>query len=78
MLFRSRRYATERIGLRIAQLHSEISQLQAIYGLPYEQFYARVTTDEAYVQALRSKHPLWERDFNTWEFLVEEIGRAHV
>lgn len=67
-----RRYATERIGARIAQLHREISQIQVVYGLPYEQFYARVTTDEEFVETLRSVHPLWERDFNTWEFLIEE------
>jgi hypothetical protein len=67
-----RRYATERIGARIAQLHREISQIQVTYGLPYEQFYARVTTDEEFVETLRSAHPLWERDFNTWEFLIEE------
>ena len=67
-----RRYATERVGARIAQLHREISQIQVIYGLPYEQFYARVATDEEFVEALRSRHPLWERDFNTWEFLIEE------
>ncbi len=67
-----RRYATERIGERIAHLHREISQLQAVYGISYELFYARVTTDEKYVSALRAAHPMWERDFNTWEFLVEE------
>lgn len=31
-----------------------------------------VTTDEEFVETLRSAHPLWERDFNTWEFLIEE------
>ncbi|MBX3052116.1 MAG: hypothetical protein KF753_11610 [Caldilineaceae bacterium] len=67
-----RRYATERIGEKIAQLHREILQMQAAYGIPYEMFYARVTTDDAYVESLRETHPLWERDFNTWEFLVEE------
>lgn len=67
-----RPYAAERIGEKIAQLHREISQIQAIYGIPYEMFYARITTDDAYVNSLRETHPLWERDFNTWEFLVEE------
>ena len=67
-----RRYATERIGERIAQLHREISRMQAVYGIPYERFYAQVTTDEQYVTTLRAAHPTWERDFNTWEFLVEE------
>jgi len=67
-----RRYATERIGEKIAQLHREISQIQAVYGISYELFYARVTTDEKYVTALRSAHPTWERDFNTWEFLTDE------
>jgi len=67
-----RRYATERIGERIARLHREIAQFQAAYGIPYEMFYARVTTDDAYVKGLRNAHPMWERDFNTWEYLVEE------
>lgn len=70
-----RRYAIERVGEKIARLHREISQMQEVYGIPYEMFYARVTTDDAYVATLRDAHPMWERDFNTWEFLVEEQSK---
>lgn len=67
-----RRYAAERIGEKIAQLHREISQMQATFGIPYEMFYARITTGDSFVESLHETHPLWERDFNTWEFLMEE------
>ena len=69
-----RHYALTQIGDRIATLQHEILTIQAQYGLPYAQFYDRVTTDEQYVIALRSTHPTWERDFNAWGYYVEELA----
>lgn len=69
-----RRYAIEQIGERIGKLQREILTFQAKYGLSYEVFYARVTTDDEFVRNLRDAHPTWERDFNTWEYYIEELS----
>lgn len=69
-----RRYAIEQIGERVGKLQREIVAFQTKYGLPYEIFYARVTTDEEFVKSLREKSPTWERDFNTWEYYIEEVA----
>lgn len=69
-----RHYAIEKIGERIGQLQREILTFQTKYGLPYEQFYARITTDDKFVENLRTTHTTWERDFNTWEYYVEELA----
>ncbi len=69
-----RRYAVEQIGERIGKLQHEILAFQTKYGLPYEVFYARVTTDDEFVENLRDTHPTWERDFNAWEYYVEELS----
>ena len=69
-----RRYAIERIGERIGTLQHEIMVFQTRYGLPYEQFYVRITTDDEFVENLRETHQTWERDFNTWEYYVEELS----
>jgi hypothetical protein len=69
-----RRYAIEQIGERIGKLQHEILTFQAKYGLPYEQFYARITTDDEFVVSLREAHQTWERDFNAWEYYVQELS----
>ena len=69
-----RHYAIEQIGERIGKLQREILTFQLKYGLPYEQFYARITTDDEFVENLRGTHPTWERDFNAWEYYVEELS----
>lgn len=69
-----RRYAVERIGERIGKLQHEILAFQTKYGLPYEQFYSHVTTDDNFVQSLREKEPTWERDLNAWEYYTEELA----
>lgn len=68
-----RLYVIERVGERIGKLQREIAGFQAQYGMTYEQFYAAVTTDDAFVQTLRQTHPTWERDFQTWEYDLEEL-----
>ena len=68
-----RRYAWERVGERIAKIQRAIREFEAEYGMPYEKFYAQITTDEEFVERLRKEHPTWERDFHTWEFYVEEL-----
>lgn len=68
-----RLYAIERVGERIGKLQREIASFQAQYGMRYEQFYTVVTTDEAFVRTLRQTHPTWERDFQTWEYDLEEL-----
>lgn len=69
-----RRYATERIAERIGKLQREILNMQATYQMPYEIFSACVTTDDKYVDGLRDSHPTWERDFQTWEYYIEELS----
>lgn len=68
-----RRYASEQIGERIGKLQREILGYQSEYGMPYEVFYARVTTEEDFVQKLRNEHETWERDFQTWQYTIEEL-----
>jgi len=69
-----RRYAIEQIGERIGKLQREIMTFQTKFGLPYEIFYARITTDDDFVKELRNTHPTWERDFNAWEYYIEELS----
>ncbi len=69
-----RSYAIEHIGERIGALQHELLALQQQYGSPYEKFYVRVTTDEAFVTRLRQAHPTWERDLQTWEYYQEELS----
>ena len=68
-----RHYAVERIGQRIAELRRQTRPWEEKYDCTYEVFYARVTGDEGYVANLRQSHPTWERDFQQWEFYVEEM-----
>jgi hypothetical protein len=69
-----RRYAIERIGERIGSLQHEILIFQTKYGISYEQFSDRITTDIEFVEELRKKYPTWERDFNAWEYYVKELS----
>jgi len=69
-----RSYALEKIGERIGKIQHEILKLQAEYGLSYEKFYVYITTDEEFVKNLRKFHPTWEKDFNTWEYCIEELN----
>ena len=68
-----RRYAWEKVGERLAEIQRHIHKFEEKYGMPYEVFYARITTDEAFVSQLRASHPMWERDFHEWEFYIEEL-----
>jgi len=55
-------------------LQYQILMLQARYGLSYEKFYISVAADEDFVQNLRKSHSTWERDFNAWEYYIEELN----
>lgn len=66
-------YAVERIGQRIAELRRQTRPWEEKYKCTYEVFYARITADEEYLANLRQSHPSWERDFQQWEFYVEEM-----
>lgn len=68
-----RRYAVEKLGERIAELRRTLRPFEEHYGCTYEVFYARLTTDEAFVTGLREGNPTWERDLHTWEFYAEEL-----
>jgi hypothetical protein len=68
-----RHYVVVRIGQRIAELRRQIHPWEEEYDCTYEVFYVRVTGDEEYVANLRQSHPTWERDFQQWEFYVEEM-----
>ena len=68
-----RRYAVEKLGERIAELRRALRPFEEHYGCTYEVFYARLTTDEAFVTGLREGNPTWERDLHTWEFYAEEL-----
>ena len=48
-----RRYAVEKLGERIAELRRALRPFEERYGCTYEVFYARLTTDEAFVTGLR-------------------------
>ena len=64
----------EKIGERIGMLRHEILRFQTRYGLSYEKFYISVAADEDFVQNLRKSHTTWERDFNAWEYYIEELN----
>ena len=68
-----RRYAVEKLGERIAELRRALRPFEERYGCTYEVFYARLTTDEAFVTGLREGNQTWEPDFHTWEFYAEEL-----
>lgn len=69
-----RQYTYKKVSERIIDLQREIAAIQSKYQTPYELFYARVTTDEEFVQMLRQSHPTWERDLNAWEYYTEELS----
>ncbi|MGQ9627503.1 MAG: hypothetical protein ACUVV0_11435 [Anaerolineae bacterium] len=68
-----RRYTIEKIGERIADLRRQIQCWEEKYGCPYEVFYSRIASDEEFVNLLRQKYVTWEKDFQQWEFYVEEM-----
>ena len=68
------RYVVERINERIEKARREILILEAKYGMPYQQFYERVTTDEAFVETLEDTQLMWELDWHTWEYYVEVLA----
>lgn len=68
-----RRYAVEKVGERIAELHHMIRNFEDKYNSTYESFFAHIATDEDFVAGLREVNSTWERDFHEWEFYVEEL-----
>ncbi len=70
-----RRYTTEQIGERVGLLQHKILALQTKYGLPYEQFYTRVNTDQEFAENLRQTQPSWERDLNAWRRHIEKLAK---
>jgi hypothetical protein len=42
--------------------------------MSYQQFYERVTTDEAFVETLEDTQLMWELDWHTWEYYVEVLA----
>ena len=68
-----RRYTIERINERIATAQQEVAMYESKYGMDYQVFHKNITSDLDFLTDLRQKHSLWERDFNVWEFYVEEL-----
>jgi len=58
----------------IAKLQEQINQFEIKYGLPYDQFYDRVATDELFLAKLNQANLVWELDINAWEYAVEELA----
>ncbi len=66
-------YAIKRINERIENARQEVLSFEAKYGMTYEEFHAGITGDLEFLKNLRKDHPIWERDFNVWEYYVEEL-----
>ncbi len=69
-----RRYTIERITERIATAQREIATFEAKYGQPYKDFRENITTNLDFLSKLKQQYPMWERNFNVWEFYVEELN----
>lgn len=67
-------YVIERINERIEQARQEVLSFEARYGMTYEQFRERTTTDEAFLEYLEKNRLMWERDLNAWEFYTEDLS----
>ncbi|MCZ6680071.1 MAG: hypothetical protein O7E52_22810 [Candidatus Poribacteria bacterium] len=66
-------FAIQKVKERITTCRKEIEQIQGKYALTFDEFRDRVTSDEKFVEALNLVHPLWETDFNRWEFYQMEL-----
>ncbi|MBI1930843.1 hypothetical protein HYR99_42170 [Candidatus Poribacteria bacterium] len=66
-------FAIQKAQERIANCRGEIEQLQQKYGITFDELQERVTSDEKFVDALNLVHPLWEIEFNRWEFYQMEL-----
>ena len=66
-------FAIQKAKERIAICREEIERIQQKYGLTFDESRERVTSDERFVDALNLIHPLWETEFNRWEFYQLEL-----
>jgi hypothetical protein len=56
----------------IEQAEDKVAFYEKRYGMDYETFNQRVTTDPSYLDALNRKYPLWEADAIEWAERLEE------
>jgi len=66
-------YAIKRINERIEKSRQEVLSFEAKYGMTYQEFLERVTTDETFVDNLENNYLTWEMDWQTWEYYTEVL-----
>lgn len=57
---------------RLEQARQQIDRYEQKYGSDYGTFNRHVGTDETFLEAMNSAHPLWEVDAIEWAYRVEE------
>lgn len=67
-----RQYVVDRCLQRIEHAEEKTAFYEKRYGMDYETFNRRVTTEQSYLEALNREHPLWEADAIEWAHRLEE------
>ncbi len=70
-------YTVEQVNQRIGKIKQELTTFEKKYGLPYQEFYHRVATDQEFLTQLNTAGLIWELDINAWEYCVEELTVWH-
>jgi hypothetical protein len=68
-----RQYTVDRSLQRIENAEAKIAVYARRYNTDYQTFNQRVTTDQAFLDALNREHPLWEADAIEWAHRIEEV-----
>jgi hypothetical protein len=71
-------FAVQKVKERISTCREEVERIQQKYGLTFEAFQERVTSDEKFVEALKLVHPLWEIELNRWQFYQLELQEENL
>lgn len=70
-------YAVARIQAQIAETEAKVYDFEQKYGMSYNEFQQKSSTNEIFLDQLRHQEPLWEAEANEWEFYVEVLTEWH-
>ncbi len=68
-----RRYLDDACLQRIEHAERNIAEYEQRYGLDYETFSHRVSTDATFLEGTNQNHPTWEADAIEWDYRLEEL-----
>ncbi len=57
---------------KLDRARNNVSEYEQRYGIDYEDFNLRVTTDQSYLDMVNRDYPLWEADVIEWLHWLEE------